>query len=172
MADMFGRWVPDEWIEAMLGVAALARQWEILCLTKFPNRLAEFEIPNNVWVGTSVDCQARVAVAEAAFKRVRARVKWLSVEPMLTPLKFKRLELFDLVVIGGSTPSSRTPRWIPPFEWLADLMRQADEAGCKVYLKSNLLGMEQPRGPRYRFTDQLPPDFDYLGGQLGRGESA
>lgn len=167
MADTFGRWVPAEWIRAILGIAAEARQWEFLMLTKFPKRMAEFEIPQNVWMGTTVDCQARVAGAEAAFERVQARVKWLSVEPMLEPLKFMHLDRFQLLVIGGASRSSKTPRWIPPFEWLADLMRQADEAGCAVFLKSNLYRKESPGGPRYRFTDQLPRSFDYLGKKRG-----
>lgn len=163
MSDVFGRWVPREWIEAILAVEAEARQWEFLMLTKFPKRMAEFEIPNNVWMGTTVDCQVRVAAAEEAFGRVSARVRWLSVEPMLEPLKFKHLDRFNLIVIGGASRSSKTPRWIPPYEWLADLMRQANDAGCAVYLKSNLYLKEVPFGPRYRFTDQLPEVFDYLG---------
>lgn len=167
MADTFGRWVPAEWIEAILGIAAEARQWEFLVLTKFPKRMAEFQIPQNVWMGTTVDCQARVAGAEAAFERVQARVKWLSVEPMLEPLKFSHLDRFQLLVIGGASRSAKTPRWIPPFEWLADLMRQADDAGCAVFLKSNLYRKESPGGPRYRFTDQLPRSFNYLGKSKG-----
>jgi protein gp37 len=167
MSDVFGRWVPAEWIEAILGVAAQARQWQFLMLTKFPKRMAEFDIPNNVWMGTTVDCQARVAGAEAAFARVNAGIKWLSIEPMLEPLKFEHLERFQLVVIGGASRSVKTPRWIPPYEWLADLMRQADEAGCAVFLKSNLYRKESPGGPRYRFTDQLPRSFDYLGKKRG-----
>jgi protein gp37 len=167
MSDVFGRWVPEEWIAQILNVAAQARQWQFLMLTKFPKRMAEFEIPRNVWMGTTVDCQARVAGAEAAFARVNAGVKWLSVEPMLEPLKFERLDRFQLLVIGGASRSTKTPRWIPPYEWLADLMRQADEAGCAVFLKSNLYRKESPGGPRYRFTDQLPRSFDYLGKKRG-----
>ncbi len=163
MADMFGRWVPAEWIDAVLGIAREARQWEFLMLTKFPKRMSEFEIPNNVWMGTTVDCQARVNAAEAAFERVQARVRWLSVEPMLEPIRFSRLDRFNLLVIGGASVSKNTPRWIPPFEWVADLMRQADDAGCAVFLKSNLYRKEQPFGARYRFTDQLPRSLDYLG---------
>lgn len=169
MADVFGRWVPAEWIEATLGIAAEARQWEFLMLTKFPKRMAEFQIPSNVWMGTTVDCQIRVAAAEEAFSRVQASVKWISVEPMLEPLKFKHLDRFNLIVIGGASRSSKTPRWIPPYEWIADLMRQADDANCAVYLKSNLYRKEAPFGARYRFTDKLPSVFDYLG---KRAESA
>jgi hypothetical protein len=44
------------------------------------------------------------------------------------------------------------------------LQRQADEAGCAVFLKSNLYRKEKPNGPRYRFEPVAPPVFHYLGG--------
>jgi protein gp37 len=163
MADMFGRWVPKEWIEAVLDVVRLAPGWTFLALTKFPGRLPEFDFPPNLWIGTSVDLQARVTAAEAAFKKVNATVKWLSVEPMLEPLQFTHLERFDLVVIGGASQSARTPRWVPPFEWIAALKRQADTAGCAVYEKSNLLRKEAPGDTRLAVTDTAPNVFHYLG---------
>jgi protein gp37 len=162
MTDLFGRWVPAEWIEAVLGVARQASQWEFLMLTKFPKRMSEFDIPPNVWMGTSVDCQARVAAAEAAFAKVNAKVRWLSCEPLIEPLTFKRLERFNLLVLGGASPSSQTPRWIPPFTWLDNLMRQANAAGCNVFLKSNLYLKEAPGEAPYRFADQAPDVFHYL----------
>lgn len=140
MADLFGRWVPAEWIRAVLETVRDNPQWNFLFLTKFPKRMAEFEIPPNAWMGTSVDLQARVKSAEEAFTRVESGVRWLSVEPMLEPLRFSHLERFAWVVIGGASASSRTPAWFPPVEWIFDLVRQCREAGCKVYLKSNLFG--------------------------------
>lgn len=163
MTDVFGRWVPAEWIEATLDVIRAAPQWEFLMLTKFPKRMAEFDIPANAWAGTSVDCQARVASAEAAFADIGGKYHWLSCEPMIEPLRFRHLDRFDLLVIGGASPSRETPRWIPPFSWLDDLQRQADEAGCAVFLKSNLYRKEKPKGPRYRFAPIAPPIFHYLG---------
>jgi protein gp37/ParB-like chromosome segregation protein Spo0J len=138
MADLFGKWVPSEWIEAVLDVARDAPQWNFLFLTKFPNRLVEFEYPENVWLGTTVDCQARVKNAERSFERVRGGVKWLSVEPMLEPLTFESLSMFDWVVIGGASSSTKTPAWSPPRRWVDDLEHAAREAGCMIYEKTNL----------------------------------
>lgn len=139
MADLFGRWVPREWIDAVLAVVRDNPQWRFLFLTKFPIRMQEFDFPDNAWVGTTVDAQARVANAEKAFAKVNAKVKWLSCEPLLEPLKFTRLDLFQWVVIGGSSRSSQTPEWRPPRSWVEHLERQARDAGCKVYEKTNLL---------------------------------
>jgi protein gp37 len=139
MADLFGRWVPREWIEAVLQVVADNSQWNFLFLTKFPIRLAEFDFPANAWLGTTVDAQARVANAERAFSKVRGGVKWLSCEPLLEPLRFNSLEMFDWVVIGGASSSTQTPEFHPPRAWVESLEAQARRAGCKVYEKTNLL---------------------------------
>jgi protein gp37/ParB-like chromosome segregation protein Spo0J len=138
MADLFGKWVPREWIDAVLASVAASPQWTFLFLTKFPQRFAEFEFPTNAWVGTTVDAQARVRVAEEAFTNVRALVRWLSVEPLLEPVHFEHLERFDWIVIGGASASTQTPAWHPPLEWVVDLERQAAKAGCRVYHKTNL----------------------------------
>jgi hypothetical protein len=71
MSDMFGGWLPPEWIEAVLAVERANPQWNFLHLTKFPKRLLEFNVPPNAWLGTTVDLQVRVANAEAAFARLR-----------------------------------------------------------------------------------------------------
>lgn len=180
MADLFGRWVPPEWIEAVMREARAAPDWNFLCLTKFPKRMAEFDIPENVWMGATTDLQARVAATEAGFAKVNSRVKWLSVEPMLEPLRFKRLDLFHWIVIGGSSAqpatatSPATPTWRPPFLWVVDLVQQARDAGVKVYFKTNLLGhrlLELPfDAPIEPDPIEAPAVFHYLG--KGQADSA
>lgn len=139
MADLFGKWVPCEWINAVLEQVREAPQWNFLFLTKFPQRLTEFAFPENAWVGTSVDRQSRVKQAESAFAKVDATVKWLSVEPLLEPLTFSRLDLFDWIAIGGASRSKQTPAWHPPRQWVMNLWDAAEKADCRVYEKDNLL---------------------------------
>ena len=168
MADIFGRWVPEEWITMVIDRVRDNPQWNFLFLTKFPQRVHEFgEMPGNAWMGTTVDCQERVANAEKAFAKMGGGIKWLSIEPMLTPLKFTRLDLFDWVVIGGASKSAQTPAWVPPFDWIADLHAQAREAGCAVYHKDNLGMGDEMRLKEFpwetRHEKQLPDALKYLG---------
>ena len=137
MADLFGKWVPREWIEAVLAVMREAKQWNFLLLTKFPQRYAEFEFPENVWLGTTVDCQARVANAERAMAKANATVKWLSIEPLLEPITMD-FSLFQWAVIGGASKSTQTPEWKPPRTWVMDVTCRAKSSGCAVYWKANL----------------------------------
>lgn len=165
MSDLFGSWVPEDWILATIDMARRNPQWNFLTLTKFPNRAADFDFPDNWWMGTTVDAQVRVAVAEAAFLKVRCKTKWLSVEPMLEPLTFKRLDIFQWVVIGGASASRRLPAWSPPFEWVARLHLAAKDAGCKVYYKTNYV-YERTREFPWVATaaPELPRGFRYLKG--------
>jgi protein gp37 len=143
MADLFGKWVPQEWIDAVLAEVRAAPQWNFLFLTKFPQRLAAITWPHNAWVGTTVDEQYRVEIAERAFRKIDARVKWLSCEPLREHLTFSSLEMFDWVVLGGQSKSSQAPAFQPPWEWVEHLWQQARTAGCLVYWKPNLLTRPQ-----------------------------
>jgi protein gp37 len=163
MADLFGRWVPKEWIEAVLRAAKDNPQWNFLMLTKFPKRYVEFTFPKNVWVGTTVDCQARVVAAEKALADVNASVRWLSIEPMLEPLKFSRLDLFQWLVIGGASASGKTPEWRVPTSWWAPLQVEAEQLGLKVYHKTNLYQRDlQFPGRKGGSAMAAPASFQYL----------
>jgi protein gp37 len=138
MADLFGKWVPQEWIEAVLDAVRQAPQWNFLFLTKFPQRLATIKWPENAWVGTSVDEQYRVEIAEKAFRKVEASVKWLSCEPLRERLTFQSLSMFDWVVVGGQSRSTQAPAFQPPWEWVEHLWQQARASNCLLYWKPNL----------------------------------
>lgn len=143
MADLYGRWVPDEWIQQVHASMCANPRWQYITLTKFPARYVGLDMPSGAWVGTSVDEQKRVRIAENAFRQIDgAQVKWLSLEPLLEPLEFEDLSMFDWVVIGAQTetrqPTGTVPAFAPPFEWVARIVAQAREAGCRVHLKPNL----------------------------------
>jgi protein gp37 len=158
MADLYGRWVPDEWINQVHASMLAAPQWEYLLLTKFPARYVGLEMPPGAWLGTSVDEQKRVRIAQEAFAKVEGvKVKWLSLEPLREPLKFDDLSMFDWVVIGAQTetrqPDGTVPAFAPPAEWVVRITQQAKDAGCKVHWKPNLR-----TNPGMRWLDEYPGD--------------
>ena len=156
MADLYGRWVPDEWIQQVHAAMCANPQWQYITLTKFPTRYIGLQMPPGAWVGTTVDEQKRVRIAENAFRQIDGvAVKWLSLEPLREPLEFTDLSMFDWVVIGAQTetrqPDGVVPAFAPPFEWVARIVAQAKEAGCKVHLKPNLRS-----NPGMRWLDEYP----------------
>jgi protein gp37 len=161
MSDLFGRRVPREWIVPILKSCSQNPQWGYLMLTKSPSRYLELLdlMPPTAWLGTSVDAQKRVRVAaEQAFRQISGvRNKLLCLEPMKEELRFSDLSMFDWIVIGSQTetrqPDGAVPAFAPPFEWVARIVAQAREAGCRVYPKPNLLGATNPQ-----FGMVLPQD--------------
>lgn len=161
MADLYGRWVPQEWIDAVHESERANPQWQYLHLTKFPDRYVGLDLPSSGWIGTSVDEQRRVRIAERAFSQIEdVAVRWLSLEPLLAPLEFTDLSMFDWVVIGAQTetrqPTGTVPAFAPPFEWVARIVAQAREAGCKVHMKPNLLGQTNPGSPGMQLINEYP----------------
>lgn len=161
MADLYGGWVPDNWIAQVHAAMLASPQWEYLLLTKYPKRYVGLDLPSNAWVGTSVDEQKRVKLAEDAFRQIEGvKVKWLSLEPLKEPLEFSDLSMFDWIVIGAQTetrqPNGVTPAFAPPIEWVARLIEKAHEAGCKVHCKPNLLGAVNPQLPGMVLPNEYP----------------
>jgi protein gp37 len=138
MADLFGYWVPDEWIQAVLDVVEISSEWNFLFLTKNPGRLPKFKWPKNAWVGTTVDCQSRVEPAKNAFKELNATVKFLSCEPLQEEVIFDDMSMFDWVIIGGRSHSTGMAAGQPEWKWVENILIKARSDGLKIYFKPNL----------------------------------
>lgn len=165
MGDLFGKWAKDEWIAKVFAAAHGSPEWEYLFLTKFPQRYVGLQLPPTAWIGTTVDEQYRVKIAEEAFRKISGvRVKWLSLEPLLAPLKFTDLSMFDWVVIGAQSATRQRDGYVkefaPPFDWVVGLVAQAREAGCRVYLKPNLLGIPTRHSPGMMLPQEGPRILD------------
>lgn len=111
MSDLFHNEVPLEFIQAVFAVMRDATWHTFQILTKRSDRLLELDgtinWPTNVWMGVSVE-------TPSYFDRIRhlqrtaARVKFLSLEPLLAPLPRIPLRGIDWVIAGGeSGPKSR-----------------------------------------------------------------
>lgn len=153
MADLFGKWVPDEWIRKVFDACLDAKDWQYMFLTKWPARYSKMPLIPRAWYGASIIQQADVSRVTSAMRRIEGEVtRWVSLEPMLGPIEFDGLEWCDLVVIGSQTstnqPDGFVPAFSPKFEWVADVVRQCRAEHVPVYLKANLSsnpGMEMPK---------------------------
>jgi protein gp37 len=158
MADLFGAWVPQQWIDQVVASTVANPQWEYLYLTKFPQRYDRLQLPASGWIGASVDEQHRAEPTLAAMRKVSGvKVKWLSLEPLLEPIKFSTLEGIDMIVIGAQSENiGQNSSFSPPFEWVADLVATARRDGCKVWLKTNLLGQTSGQWPGMQLPQEAP----------------
>lgn len=149
MADLFGKWVPKKWISQVFTACQESPEWEYLFLTKWPAKYLQMPLLERAWYGASVVKQSDVSRVEQAMAKIESPniVKWISLEPMLQPIKFDDLSWCNLVVIGSQTattqPDGPVPAFAPEFDWVVDVVNQCREFCVPYYLKANL-GPEHP----------------------------
>ena len=65
MGDLFGEWVPKEWIDEVLDWVGRYPFTSFLLLTKNPGRFKEFVIPLNAYLGTTIETNRDYLVSKA-----------------------------------------------------------------------------------------------------------
>jgi protein gp37 len=118
MSDLFHEDVPDDYIKAVFDTIKRADHHVFQVLTKRSDRLRalapELDWPRNLWMGVSVESQAYVHRVRD-LQRAPARVRFLSVEPLLGPVRRLPLAGIHWVIVGGeSGPGARPmrPEWV------------------------------------------------------------
>jgi len=137
MSDLFHKDVPVEFIERVFQVIRENPHHVFQVLTKrsdillYYDREGWLDWPHNLWMGVTVESNL-VTKRIAHLTSTKARVKFLSCEPLLTSLPEMNLSGIDWVIVGGE--SGRTPRPIKE-EWVADIQHQCEQAGVAFYFK-------------------------------------
>jgi protein gp37 len=118
MSDLFHREVPEDFILRVFETMCRAEQHTFQVLTKRSDRLRELAPrlpwPENVWMGVSVEDRRRAARV-AHLVDVPAKVRFLSVEPLLELIPDLPLDGIHWVIVGGE--SGRRPRPVDP-DWV------------------------------------------------------
>ena len=136
MSDLFHEKVPFEYVRRVFDVMQRARQHTFQVLTKRADRLAEFcrgaNVPDNVWLGVSVENRKHGLPRIPLLRTVDARVRFLSIEPLLEDLGTFDLTGIRWVIVGGE--SGHRARPMNP-AWVDGIKRQCDAAGVAFFFK-------------------------------------
>ena len=149
MADLFGKWVPDDWIDQILTACLAASQHRYLFLTKNPARYPQLALKNillaeeNFWYGTSTPRVGDPAFWSQPSEKSQGRYyrTFLSIEPILE--RFGRggehgtVALTDWVIVGAET-GNRKDRVVPKKEWIMDIADECRERGKPIFMKESL----------------------------------
>lgn len=140
MCDLFGKWVPDEWIGAVFDACLAAPQHRYLFLTKNAARYCElydrkaFPYSENFWFGTTVTSphEPMVWFKDTPYKA------FVSIEPILEPFgDLTSPNLPDWVIIGAET-GNRLKRIVPEKAWIESIINNCRRNGLPVFMKDNL----------------------------------
>ena len=165
LCDWLDEEVPIEWLADFLMLVIDTPNLDWLLLTKRPENVERINqalkianwgdrdkkalwnlaglVPHNVWLGTSVENQAMADIRIPQLLATPAKIRFLSVEPMLEKINLiysafngadaiGSMEGIHWVIFGGE--SGTGARWCN-IEWIRDGVRQCQEAGVPVFVK-------------------------------------
>lgn len=141
MADLFGDWVPDNWIEEVFKACEKAPQHNYMFLTKNPDRYIELEkdrrLPwaDNFWFGSSV-----TKLSDRYTWSTEKKFHWfLSVEPILEDLGPMDADAPkpEWIIVGAET-GRRKDKVIPKREWIEGLLKECRKYDIPIFMKSSL----------------------------------
>ena len=143
MSDLFHEKVPFDYIERIFNVMGSTPQHTYQILTKRAGRLLKLsgliDWTDNVWMGVSVE-DDRVLDRIARLQQTGAKVKFLSLEPLIGPISLQKnintgldpLAGIDWVIVGGE---SGTQARIMEASWAEDLVEQCQSANIPCFVK-------------------------------------
>lgn len=152
--EIFGDWIPQGWVQSILDYIRTENDLNThIFLTKQPQNLNKYQFPDNCWVGVSTtgfDCRSGL---EDTFASIKAKVKFVSIEPLLdySPMDFRWV---DWIIVGRQSPKSTKTK--PRLEWIRDIVESADIENKPVFLKNNLRSMLPEEQPFYSVCDEEP----------------
>lgn len=135
MSDLFHKDVPTEFIKQVFEVMNDNPQHVFQILTKRAQRLLEINNQlnwtHNIWMGVSVE-NSKVIDRIEYLRKTKAKVKFLSLEPLIGPLNKLNLKKMDWVIVGGE--SGWKPRPMKQ-EWVIDIQEQCAKAKVAFFFK-------------------------------------
>ncbi len=158
MSDLFHEEVSLPFILKVFDVMRQASQHTFQVLTKRSRRLLELEPeidwPENVWMGVSVENQDYTFRIEH-LRQTSARVKFLSLEPLLGPLPNLNLSGIDWVIVGGESGPDARPM---AEKWVVDVRDQCQTSEVPFFFKQwgGFRRKEAGRELKGRTWDQMP----------------
>lgn len=136
MSDLFHDSVPDAYIDQVFDVVAKTPQHTYQILTKRAQRLARHfrtrSVPDNAWMGVSVENRKHGVPRIDYLRRVPARVRFLSVEPLLEHVGELDLSGIHWVIVGGESGAKARP--MKP-EWAEAVQQQCEEQQVAFFFK-------------------------------------
>jgi protein gp37 len=135
MSDLFHKEISLEFIQKVFKVMNDNPQHVFQVLTKRSERLLELHTElkwsHNIWMGVSVE-NAKEKHRIDDLRQINARVKFLSLEPLLAHLGEINLENIDWVIVGGE--SGHKPRPMDA-DWVLDIQEQCKEKSVAFFFK-------------------------------------
>lgn len=136
MSDVFHGRVPFSYVDQIFETIRQTPQHTYQMLTKRADRMAEYFAtrvpPPNAWLGVSVENKRHGLPRIDHLRHVPARIRFLSVEPLLESLGTIDLTGIHWVIVGGESGPNARPMKLA---WLEEVRQQCDRADVAFFFK-------------------------------------
>ena len=161
MSDLFHKEVPNEFILDIYSTMQQARQHQYQILTKRAERLTELSPElcwlDNIWMGVTVEA-AEYKYRIDFLRYTDAKIKFLSLEPLLDDLGELDLDEIDWVIVGGESGPGARPIEI---DWVRNIREQCLAQDIPFFFKQ-WGGINKKKAGRLlddKTWDEMPIDF-------------
>ncbi|MCL2439441.1 MAG: phage Gp37/Gp68 family protein [Alphaproteobacteria bacterium] len=135
MCDLFHEDVPLEYIQKVFAIMHRADWHNYQILTKRAERMRELSAhldwAPHIWPGVTIESEKYISRLED-LKAIKAKHKWLSLEPLLTRLPRLDLTGIDWVVACGESGRNARPMEL---DWVREIRDFTHEQGKAFYFK-------------------------------------
>jgi protein gp37 len=135
MSDIFHESIDDDFILRVFEIMNNTPQHNYQILTKRTKRLLEISDritwTQNIWIGATIECDKYIDRI-MDIKKIPARIKFLSCEPLLSPIHNIDLQGINWVIVGGESGSNSR---IVRKSWVEDLKNQCDNLKIPFFFK-------------------------------------
>lgn len=136
MSDLFHEEMPEEFLDKIFNVIKETPHHIYQILTKRDKRMAEYfknrSVPKNVWLGVTSENRKDGLPRIDNLRKIKATVKFLSLEPLLEDLGKINLKGIDWVIVGGE--SGHKARLMKE-EWAISIKDQCTKANVPFFFK-------------------------------------
>jgi protein gp37 len=136
MSDLFHKDVPFSYVDDVFDVIRQTPQHRYQILTKREGRLLEYfqkvKVPDNVWLGVSVENIKEGLPRIEALKKINAKIRFLSIEPLLEDLGEVNFSGIHWVIVGGESGNRARPM---KEDWVLNIQEQCDEQRVAFFFK-------------------------------------
>ena len=143
MSDLWHSDIPDDFIDDIFDTITKHPHTIFVCLTKRVLRLRQYGerrwsngVPDNVWLGVSVEnnqTSGRIDAMRGLKEAVGNFTAYVNVEPLLGPVDRHDYFGIDWVGVGGEAGTQARPC---KKEWVRQVIAKAQVAGAAVWFKS------------------------------------
>jgi len=140
IADLFAPWTPVEWRHAVLqSIFNCPIKHTFQLLTKNPENIPRYlGWRDNMWLGTTVTGENNDAKNINEIKKVQAKVRFVSFEPLLGYIDLRHeycLDGIQWVIVGKLTGSKKVKL---DWDWFAEIYEECEVHKIPLFIKNNL----------------------------------